>query len=113
MTSKLKCPVCNHKLYQTASEPSTYCCLYKDCQSDFKFAGSKELWQALIQAKQDLEIATKALKEIDTTRCIPQQTLISLGKFSKTTRFNAGNIICVATPDYIHNILKQISPNRN
>ena len=55
MTSKLKCPVCNHKLYQTASEPATYCCLYKDCQSDFKFAGSKELWQALIQAKQDLE----------------------------------------------------------
>lgn len=64
MTSKLKCPVCNHKLYQTASEPATYCCLYKDCQSDFKFAGSKELWQALIQAKQDLEIARNALKEI-------------------------------------------------
>ena len=55
-----------------------------------------------------LEIATKALEEIDTTRCIPQQTLISLGKFSKTTRFNAGNIICVATPDYIHNTLEQI-----
>lgn len=64
MTSELKCPVCNHKLYQTASEPATYCCLYKDCQSDFKFAGSKELWQALIQAKQDLVIATKALEEI-------------------------------------------------
>ena len=62
MTSKLKCPVCNHKLYQTASEPATYCCLYKDCQSDFKFAGSKELWQALIQARQDLEIARKALE---------------------------------------------------
>lgn len=64
MTIKLECPVCNHKLYQTASEPATYCCLYKDCQSDFKFAGSKELWTALIQAKQDLEIATKALKEV-------------------------------------------------
>lgn len=55
MTSKLKCPVCNHELYQTASEPATYCCLNKDCPSDFKFAGSKEIWQALIQAKQDLD----------------------------------------------------------
>ena len=64
MTSKLKCPVCNHKLYQTASEPATYCCLYKDCQSDFKFAGSKELWQALIQAKQDLEIAKSYVEGI-------------------------------------------------
>ena len=64
MTSELKCPVCNHDLFQTASEPATYCCLYKDCQSDFKFAGSKELWQALIQAKQDLEIARKALEDI-------------------------------------------------
>lgn len=64
MTSKLKCPVCNHELYQTASECLTYCCLNKDCPSDFKFAGSKEIWQALIQAKQDLEIARKALEEI-------------------------------------------------
>lgn len=61
MTSKLKCPVCNHELYQTASECLTYCCLNKDCPSDFKFAGSKEIWQALIQAKRDLKIATKAL----------------------------------------------------
>ena len=67
MTSKLKCPVCNHELYQTASETATYCCLYKDCPSDFKFAGSKEIWQALIQAKQDLEIARKALEEIEST----------------------------------------------
>lgn len=73
MTSKLKCPICQHKLYQTASEPATYCCLYKDCTSDFKFAGSKELWTALIQAKQDLEIARKALKDariFAETHCI-------------------------------------------
>lgn len=73
MTSKLKCPVCNHKLYQTASEPATYCCLYKDCPSGFKFAGSKELWQALIQAKRDLKIARNALKDariFADTHCI-------------------------------------------
>lgn len=71
--------------------------------------GNKELVQELIRTRKALETARKALKEIDTTRCIPQQTLISLGKFSKTTRFNAGNIICVATPDYIHNTLEQIN----
>ena len=65
MTSKLKCPVCNHELYQTASEPATYCCLNKDCPSDFKFAGSKELWQALIQAKQDLKDKTDKLEELE------------------------------------------------
>lgn len=64
MTSKLKCPVCNHKLYQTASEPATYCCLYKDCQSDFKFAGSKELWQTLIHIKKQRDRAKWWLKEI-------------------------------------------------
>ena len=65
MTSKLKCPVCNHKLYQTASEPATYCCLNKDCTSDFKFAGSKELWQALIQSQKKLDVARQALDKAD------------------------------------------------
>ena len=65
MTSKLKCPVCNHELYQTASECLTYCCLNKDCPSDFKFAGSKEIWQALIQAKQDLKDKADKLEELE------------------------------------------------
>lgn len=66
MTSKLKCPVCNHELYQTASECLTYCCLNKDCPSDFKFAGSKEIWNALIQAKQDLEQSEKCCSAWET-----------------------------------------------
>lgn len=114
MTSKLKCPFCKEEII---SDLCLMCAkidkgytsgrqIYK-CNKCGLF-GNKELVQELIRTHKALEIARKALKEIDTTRCIPQQTLISLGKFSKTTRFNAGNIICVATPDYIHNTLEQI-----
>ena len=106
MSNKLICPFCQQELDYLAEDiyGGMYC---PNCKKHDLF-GNEKMWQALIQAKQDLVIATKALEEIDTTRCIPQQTLISLGKFSKTTRFNAGNIICVATPDYIHNTLEQI-----
>lgn len=105
MTSKFKCPVCQNNLHKINVVVST--CTNDKC----KLWGSSIpnlVLESLTQAKQDLEIARKTLEEIDTTRCIPQQTLISLGKFSKTTRFNAGNIICVATPDHIHNTLEQI-----
>ncbi len=109
MTSKLKrpvCPWCGQRLRYRHGEHFVLRCPNLVCKGEM--IGTKEMWLALIQAKQDLEIAREALEEIDTTRCIPQQTLISLGEFSKTTRFNAGNIICVATPDYIHNTLEQI-----
>ena len=63
MTSKLKCPFCQQELRNccagviyTCSKPDS--CPHEQCY------GSKELWQALIQAKQDLEIATNALLEI-------------------------------------------------
>ena len=63
MTSKLKCPFCQQELRNccagviyTCSKPDS--CPHEQCY------GSKELWQALIQAKQDLEIATNALREI-------------------------------------------------
>ena len=136
MAKKLKCPFCGAELGWCLSCPMpTMICSNENCKG-FSFLMPPYCWQELIQAKQDLKqsekccsaweiqaldykaetialsgklgIARKALEEIDTTRCIPQQTLISLGKCSKTTRFNAGNIICVATPDYIHNTLEQI-----
>ena len=69
MTSKLKCPFCQQELRNccagviyTCSKPDS--CPHEQCY------GSKELWQALIQAKQDLEIARKALKKIESTECM-------------------------------------------
>ena len=62
MTTKLKYPFCQQELRNccagviyTCSKPDS--CPHEQCY------GSKELWQALIQAKQDLEIATKALEK--------------------------------------------------
>ena len=60
---KFVCPFCQQKLYQ-ATEPLQYLCMNKDCPSDFTLAGTPQLWTALIRAKQDLEIARKALEDI-------------------------------------------------
>ena len=67
MTSKLKCPFCGEKLY---SSDNCYVCLNDGCIfCGFHFMEKRwkpiiELKQSLIQAKQDLEIATKALEDI-------------------------------------------------
>lgn len=67
MTSKLKCPFCGKELY---SSDNCYVCLNDDCIfCGFHFMEKRwkpiiELKQALIQAKQDLEIARKALGQI-------------------------------------------------
>lgn len=57
MTSKLKCPVCNVPLESVGD--------LLQCPNDHcEWVGNAELWQALIQAKQDLEIARKAFEMI-------------------------------------------------
>lgn len=67
MADKLICPFCGEKLY---SSDNCYVCLNDDCIfCGFHFMEKRwkpiiELKQALIQAKQDLEIATKALQII-------------------------------------------------
>ena len=66
MTSKLKCPYCSADLESTTGGWE-YGCTNTECQSAGTLCGTEELWQALIQAKQDLEIATKALSEIEST----------------------------------------------
>ena len=59
MTGKLKCPVCN--------VPLTECGDLLFCPNDHcAWTGNAELWNALIQAKQALEIARKALEEISS-----------------------------------------------
>lgn len=59
MTNNLKCPFCQQELYQDYTGVM-YCC-NEDCEQSADWYGSPILWQALAQAKQDLEIATKAL----------------------------------------------------
>lgn len=73
MTSKLKCPFCKEEII------SDLCLMcdkidkgYTSGRQIYKcnkcgLFGNKELWQALIQAKQDLEIARKALEKIEST----------------------------------------------
>lgn len=60
MTSKLKCPFCEYELQENRT--TNLCCPI--CG----FVAPTKLWQALIQAKQDLEIARKALESISGVR---------------------------------------------
>ena len=60
MTSKLKCPVGRKPLEQVGTSRQYQCGTW-GCDASFDMIGTEALWTALIQAKQDLEIATKAL----------------------------------------------------
>ena len=62
MTSKLKCPFCQQELHQDYTGVM-YCC-NNDCEQSADWYGSVILWKALIQTKQDLKTATKALENI-------------------------------------------------
>ena len=63
MTSKLKCPVCQKPLEQVGTSRQYQCGTW-GCDASFDMIGTEALWTALIQAKQDLVIATKALENI-------------------------------------------------
>lgn len=62
MTSKLKCPFCGAELDKDIS--GEFGCPNEKCKKSMFLIGTEEMWQALIQAKQDLEIALTAIKEI-------------------------------------------------
>ena len=66
MTSKLKCPFCQQELHK--DRDGYYSCYTDNCSvmnaGGNGASGTESLWQALIQAKQDLVIATKALEDI-------------------------------------------------
>lgn len=65
MISKLKCPVCQKPLEQVGTSRQYQCGTW-GCDASFDMMGTEALWTALIQAKQDLETATKALKHYCT-----------------------------------------------
>ena len=77
MTSKLKCPVCpycNKSLHCGAElnvdghNVEMWCCTNYECEPSEDLIGTREMWEivaSMTQAKQDLEIATKALDKAD------------------------------------------------
>lgn len=67
MNNKLVCPFCQTELEDAgihSAELYFWCtnCYMKQKEKDDNYTASPRIWQALIQAKQDLEIATKALE---------------------------------------------------
>ena len=62
MTSKLKCPFCQKGLSQGYNHDRDT--VFYHCNNCY-FQGDGIIWIALIQAKQDLEIARKAFEDID------------------------------------------------
>lgn len=63
MRNNLKCPFCQQELCQDYTGVM-YCC-NDDCEQSADWYGSPILWQELAQAKQDLDIARKALDKAD------------------------------------------------
>lgn len=68
MTSKLKCPFCGKKLWYDEQD-GIYRCMKSACVMDYE-GGTEQLWRTLTQAKQDLEIARKALEDIASGQII-------------------------------------------
>ena len=60
MTSKLKCPFCGAELDKDIS--GEFGCPNEKCKKSMFLIGTEEMWQALIQAKQDLIIAKSTLE---------------------------------------------------
>ena len=85
MTSDMKCPFCQQELRNccagviyTCSKPDS--CPHEQCY------GSKELWQALIQAKQDLEQSEKCCSAWETQALDYKAEVIALsGKLEIAT----------------------------
>lgn len=64
MTTKLKCPFCGEELSPSYGYGiEVYMCPNLTCHKAPGYA-EDGVWQALIQAKQDLEVATKALNSV-------------------------------------------------
>ena len=59
--SELKCPFCGQEL--DTSNPQCVQCKNDYCHPSFLKYGSKELWQALIDTKKELDVAVSQLKK--------------------------------------------------
>lgn len=63
MVDKLKCPFCGKEIKIAGERTTIMSCFNGECCGSGLY-GEEAMWQALIQAKQDLEIARKALESI-------------------------------------------------
>lgn len=75
MTSKLKCPFCQHELHK---DPDGYYSCYTDNCSVMSAGGNgacgtESLWAALIQAKQDLETAKADIEDYKKYKALWEQ----------------------------------------
>ena len=61
--SDMKCPFCQTELEINDLDVQLLGCENQNCKhsAHYDAVGTKELWEALIQAKQDLEVTQKAL----------------------------------------------------
>lgn len=68
MTSNLKCPFCGKQMKIGMLDPDdcmgTVWMSIMPCDCVCSYGASKAVWQELIQAKQDLEIAIKGIKTL-------------------------------------------------
>ena len=64
-TDKLHCPFCGEEIKIAGERTTIMSCFNGECCGSGLY-GEEAMWQALIQAKQDLEITTKALEEISS-----------------------------------------------
>lgn len=101
MSNKLICPFCGKQMKIGMLDPDdcmgTVWMSIMPCDCVCSYGASKAVWQALIQTKQNLEIATKALEDITKVRC-------GLEDFEPKA---------VTMTRIAENALEQISPNRN
>ena len=63
--SDMRCPFCQTELEVNDLDVQLLGCENQNCKhsTHYDVVGTKELWEALIQAKQDLEVTRRALKE--------------------------------------------------
>ena len=63
--SDMKCPFCGAEIKIAGERTTIMSCFNGECYGSGLY-GEEAMWQVLIQVKQDLEIATKALEEISS-----------------------------------------------
>lgn len=76
MISELKCPFCGKPLWRPIGKP-TWSCQNWDCLASDNMIGNHTIWEKLIQSQEDLEVARKALEEMQHWLGVVRISMIS------------------------------------